>query len=51
MFEALEKVVLAKLNDFNTHDIIKTFVSFYELGQGSGNFYERLVNYINSHSL
>jgi len=32
LFDTLEKVVLAKLNDFNTHDLIKTFVSFYEMG-------------------
>lgn len=42
-YNHMEKVILAKLKEFTQHDLVKVLNAFYQLGQGSGNFYEAVV--------
>lgn len=46
IFERMERVVLAKLDDFNNHYTVKVLKSFYEMGQGTNEIYDLLINKI-----
>ena len=43
-YKRLERVVLAKLDEFIPHYTIKVLSSFYKAGQGSGELYDELTN-------
>lgn len=45
-FRKLEKVVISKLDDFIPHYIVKVLASYYKIGYGSGDLYDKLINKI-----
>ena len=44
IFSRMERVTLAKLDDFNNHYLIKVLRSFYLMGMGSNDLYDQLIN-------
>ena len=44
VFSRMERVTLAKLDDFIPHYIVKVLHSFYKMGYGSGELYDQLIN-------
>ena len=42
-FKRLEKVVLSKLDDFIPHYLVKVLSSYYGLGFGSGELYDKII--------
>ena len=45
-FKRLERVVLAKLDDFIPHYSVKVLQSYYKMGYGSGELYDKLINQV-----
>jgi hypothetical protein len=43
-FKRLEKVVLSKLDEFIPHYIVKVLSSYYNIGFGSGDLYDKLIS-------
>lgn len=43
-FKKLEKVVVSKLEDFIPHYMVKVLGSYYKMGYGSGELYDKLIN-------
>lgn len=46
VFKRLEKVVISKLDDFIPHYVVKVLSSYYKIGYGSGELYDKLINKI-----
>jgi hypothetical protein len=44
MFKRMEKVVISKFEDFIPHYMVKTLHSYYKVGYGSGELYDKLIN-------
>ncbi len=42
----MEKVVLSKLDDFIPHYLVKILASYFKIGFGSGELYDKLINKI-----
>eukprot|EP00347_Sterkiella_histriomuscorum_P005947 403354650 len=45
-YAKLDRVVLSKLDEFIPHYLVKIMQSYYKLGYGSGDFYDRVINKI-----
>lgn len=45
-FRTLEKVVFSKLDDFIPHYLVKILDSYYQVGYGSGELYDKIINSI-----
>ena len=43
-FKKLEKVVISKFDDFIPHYMVKVLASYYKMGYGSGELYDKLIN-------
>mmetsp|Transcript_17974 Transcript_17974/g.30585 ORF Transcript_17974/g.30585 Transcript_17974/m.30585 type:complete len:325 (-) Transcript_17974:938-1912(-) len=43
MFQRFETVILAKLDDFIPHYVVKILHSYFKTGYGSGDFYDQLI--------
>ncbi len=43
-FKKLERVVVSKLEDFIPHYMVKVLASYYKVGYGSGELYDKLIN-------
>jgi hypothetical protein len=43
-FKKLEKVVISKFDDFIPHYMVKVLASYYKMGFGSGELYDKLIN-------
>lgn len=43
-FKRLEKVVFSKLDEFIPHYIVKIMSSYYKIGFGSGELYDKLIS-------
>ena len=43
-FKKLEKVVLAKIDEFIPHYLVKILHSYYKIGFGSGEIYDTIIN-------
>ncbi len=43
-FKKLERVVVSKLEDFIPHYMVKVLASYYKMGYGSGELYDKLIN-------
>jgi hypothetical protein len=43
-FKKMEKVVISKLDDFIPHYMVKVLNSYYKMGYGSGELYDKLIN-------
>ena len=43
VFQRIERVILAKLDEFIPHYIVKVLSSYYKLGYGSGELYDQLI--------
>jgi hypothetical protein len=44
VFDRLERVVIAKIDEFNTHYLVKIMNSYSKVGQGSGELYDSLIH-------
>ena len=44
VFDRFERVVLAKIDEFTPHYIVKILSSYYKMGFGSGELYDQLIN-------
>lgn len=44
VFKKLERVVLSKIDEFIPHYHVKVLSSFYKMGYGSGELYDKLIN-------
>lgn len=42
-FRRFEKVVFSKIEEFIPHYIVKVMSSFYKIGYGSGELYDKLI--------
>ena len=42
-FKKLEKVVISKFDDFIPHYMVKVLASYYKMGYGSGELYDKLI--------
>ncbi len=40
----MEKVVISKLDDFIPHYLVKVLNSYYKMGYGSGELYDKLIS-------
>lgn len=45
-YRKLERVVISKLDDFIPHYMVKVLASYYKIGFGSGELYDKLINKI-----
>jgi hypothetical protein len=43
-FKKLERVVISKFDDFIPHYMVKVLASYYKMGYGSGELYDKLIN-------
>lgn len=43
-YKKMEKVVISKLDDFIPHYLVKVLNSYYKVGFGSGELYDKLIN-------
>ena len=43
-FKKLERVVISKLDEFIPHYLVKVLNSYYKVGYGSGELYDKLIN-------
>lgn len=48
MLERLERVVLAKIDEFIPHYIVKILSAYFKMGMGSSELYDQLINKIMS---
>ena len=46
LYKRMERVTLAKLDDFNPHYTVKVLQAFYKMGEGSNEFYDQLIHKI-----
>lgn len=44
LYDRLEKVILSKLDDFTSHDLVYVLEVFFGLKQGSDRFYEKVFH-------
>jgi hypothetical protein len=44
LYDRMERVTLAKLDDFNIHYIVKVLMSFSKMNAGSSDLYDQLIN-------
>lgn len=44
VFKRLEKVVVSKIDEFIPHYFVKVLTSYYKMGYGSGELYDKLIN-------
>ena len=43
VYDRLERVIIAKIDEFNTHYLVKIMNSYQKVGQGSGELYDSLI--------
>ena len=43
VFDRLERVIIAKIDEFNTHYLVKIMNSYEKVGLGSGELYDSLI--------
>jgi hypothetical protein len=46
IFKRLERVVISKIDEFIPHYMVKVLSSYYKMGYGSGELYDKLISSI-----
>lgn len=51
VWERLERVIMAKMDDFNGHYLVKMMFAFKKMGAGSNDFYDQITYRIKAQTL